>query len=738
MDRVFVSYSRRDQAWVDELVEALERAAVEVWIDRRDIPVSVPWLDELNEAIAGSTLFMVCRSGDWERSRHCAAEARTALELRKDRIEVHVGDDLGATSEGVLETLAGLSEASRARTHLLARARQWEQQNRPRSLLPTWRERRRLVRALAGEPRASFVEDEYLEASRRRTRGWRQAALGLAALPLIPAFFGGVLDIVRGMGSVSAIEVSAIDDVLDDIERSAYFGLHRVGALGFSESWLHAEALHMALYRPVPDDAFLVEGTIDGFGLPVIEDRVYVTTTDGSTWQRAVDDDVRHAVMIDDHGVPEPATTPTIYEIEVDPSSSQVVLRREGRVHRVVTADQEVDVAVLSPDGRTLAVGAGPKVHLIDVELGRTRVDLRGAPGSATDLAFSTDGARLYAAIDNQVVSWSVRAGERILDEPEQRFEGLLPSDRPDTAWVVVRDEGLRLIDTGTGATERDIELDDVVYGATADPGGRIAAVDYLEGFGIVDLRTGEHQRVDVDDCDDLLPAVAPDATHVYVPCRRGPVVVVDTAGAGELARLEIPGNGASAAGVATGTEELFVGGDDGTLWAVAGRDAEDLGGSRCRGEILAVAVAADSSVVVPVGIGTGTLGCSSRLYVGAEGPRYDSYSDYVLRATLARAAIHVPSRDAFVVGYDDGTIRVRPAGNIEPHHRFDEVHGTVKGLLLLDDGVTLLVATRSGVVHTLPLANVPLTNGAAAGEAERRMALARELGLTDLGSVDG
>jgi TIR domain-containing protein len=37
MGHVFVSYSRRDQARVDLIVEVLTEAGIEVWIDRSDI-----------------------------------------------------------------------------------------------------------------------------------------------------------------------------------------------------------------------------------------------------------------------------------------------------------------------------------------------------------------------------------------------------------------------------------------------------------------------------------------------------------------------------------------------------------------------------------------------------------------------------------------------------------------------------------------------------------------------------
>ena len=103
----------------------------------------------------------------------------------------------------------------------------------------------------------------------------------------------------------------------------------------------------------------------------------------------------------------------------------------------------------------------------------------------------------------------------------------------------------------------------------------------------------------------------------------------------------------------------------------------------------------------------------------------------------MARAAAIVSDRDAFAIGYDDGTVRLRPAVNLEPHHRFDEVHGTVTGLLARPATQELLVATRAGVLHVLPTAGIPLTNADAAVEAQVRLERARELGLTELVSYE-
>ena len=62
-EHVFVSYARRDQDFVDRLVDTLERRGETVWIDREDIPASLKWMDRIRSAIvdARACLFVISR-----------------------------------------------------------------------------------------------------------------------------------------------------------------------------------------------------------------------------------------------------------------------------------------------------------------------------------------------------------------------------------------------------------------------------------------------------------------------------------------------------------------------------------------------------------------------------------------------------------------------------------------------------------------------------------------------------
>jgi len=59
MSHVFMSYSRRDTAVVDTIVERLEKAGVNVWIDREDIGAGRQWRAQIVEAIDTAEAFVL-------------------------------------------------------------------------------------------------------------------------------------------------------------------------------------------------------------------------------------------------------------------------------------------------------------------------------------------------------------------------------------------------------------------------------------------------------------------------------------------------------------------------------------------------------------------------------------------------------------------------------------------------------------------------------------------------------
>jgi len=82
---VFISYSRKDAAFVDGLNKALMKAGKNVWIDWEDIPYSAKWWDEISQAIEGATTFICVLSPDYLASETCMEELTLARRRRACR-----------------------------------------------------------------------------------------------------------------------------------------------------------------------------------------------------------------------------------------------------------------------------------------------------------------------------------------------------------------------------------------------------------------------------------------------------------------------------------------------------------------------------------------------------------------------------------------------------------------------------------------------------------------------------
>lgn len=62
MYHIFLSYSRIDSDWVDRLHAELESRGFEAWLDRRDLPLNLPWLNQISDAVEECALFVFCES----------------------------------------------------------------------------------------------------------------------------------------------------------------------------------------------------------------------------------------------------------------------------------------------------------------------------------------------------------------------------------------------------------------------------------------------------------------------------------------------------------------------------------------------------------------------------------------------------------------------------------------------------------------------------------------------------
>ena len=220
MADVFISYSRRDEPFVERLREALAGSDKDVWVDREDIGPAVVWRREIELGIEGADIFAFVISPDSLRSEPCRREREYAQArnkrivplLRREPDGIAVPDELASrnyiyfrTDEefapGVASVLAAiddLPEWAREHTRLLERAEEWEHSGRDPSFLLRGSDLSEAEAWLSSqgehkEPRPTPLQTEYVLAGRKAaTRRQRRTIAAVALALAVSVVLGGV------------------------------------------------------------------------------------------------------------------------------------------------------------------------------------------------------------------------------------------------------------------------------------------------------------------------------------------------------------------------------------------------------------------------------------------------------------------------------------------------------------------------------------------------------------------
>lgn len=86
MPELFISYSRRDTAFVQGLIKALNEngySSDDIWVDWEDIPASSKWENEIENGIQSVNSVIFVLSPSWVASRECAKELDYAAKYNK-------------------------------------------------------------------------------------------------------------------------------------------------------------------------------------------------------------------------------------------------------------------------------------------------------------------------------------------------------------------------------------------------------------------------------------------------------------------------------------------------------------------------------------------------------------------------------------------------------------------------------------------------------------------------------
>ncbi len=502
----FVSYSRRDGAFVAQLKEALEARGRNVWIDADDIPAGAPWRQELGTGIEAADAFVFVISPDSVVSPECLQELGRATELGKrlvpvlfkattsvppalaalQYVDVAQNRDLALSVAEIDAAIETDHEWVRAHTEWLARALRWQAGGRDDSALLRGSELDAAEHWLAGrkngkQPPPTDLQTSFILSGRRSERRRLRLLVGLSLAAVAVSLGLAVLALVARNDAIEQRDVAneqrnqalsrelaarATDELDSDPGRSLRLALRaaETARTGPAEA-----ALQGALTRPHPRLAL---------------------ETRSPTAASAVTPDGRHAVTVHRDGLGR------VWEL----SNGRRLAVLRGHTAPITSVE-------ISSDGR-LAVTASAlrsgerrdgTARIWELPSGRLLHELPHDAGGVETAEFDPAGRRVvttpdFDALDPAAV-WDARSGRRLFGIGAARFAIWSPGgDRIAT----IGDDGVAVRAARPGAPPRPIPVgaDAFTEDLAFSPDGQRLAVAG-DGVGLVaELAGGQVTRL--------------------------------------------------------------------------------------------------------------------------------------------------------------------------------------------------------------------------------------------------
>src|SRR5688572_2811079 len=218
MPDLFISYSRKDKAFVQKLHAALAVDGREIWIDWEGIPLSADWWAEIATGIEGSNAFVFVISPDSIASEVCSKEIGHAekhnkrllpilyREVNAKEVPPKIGslnwiffretDDFQGACRALIATLNTDLDWVKAHTRLTQRAVEWEARGRSDSYLLRGEDLAGAEKRLAqmqNDPPLTELQAEYILASRQSAVKRQRLVIGAVSAGLVISIILGVI-----------------------------------------------------------------------------------------------------------------------------------------------------------------------------------------------------------------------------------------------------------------------------------------------------------------------------------------------------------------------------------------------------------------------------------------------------------------------------------------------------------------------------------------------------------------
>ena len=412
MPQIFISYSRKDLAIADKIIDALAKDDLEPWIDWKSIPKGETFEIEIQQGIEKAEIFLFLVSPDSVQSSWCDKEIAHAVKNGKRILPIVIRDtdlkivhpeiskrnlifcrerqdDFNRAIEETRGTIHTDYEWLKYHTEIQVKALKWKQQKDASRLL-RGKELREAEQQLTEinnqeDPQPTKLQHEYILASQRneaRTR--RQNLIGLVVGITIMI----VLSFAAWKQRNSALEAQnlANEKSIESSRQSEIAFVNQIAAQSQAMSGLYPQrSLLLSI------EAYNMLSEIEGESLQNVEDTLRISlgnisgepiqNFDSLEWLKFEDIPVRQRVEV---------------PFEFDPNAS------------ILT--------VPSPSGDWLAVSSsqrlgesGYQIQLWDKELSGPIILAQGKTLLVVDITFSPSGKWLVVGMNNgQIFLWNV------------------------------------------------------------------------------------------------------------------------------------------------------------------------------------------------------------------------------------------------------------------------------------------------------------------------------------------
>jgi WD40 repeat protein len=238
----FISYSRKDKAFVQKLNDALDNAGVQAWVDWEGIELASDWMQRITNAIQTHDAFIFVVSPDSLKSKVCADELELGIKLNKKLIPVlyrepqkgqSMHEKLAATNWVYLRktddfegTIPGLVQAIRTdlewishHTQLLNQALEWEAKGKNNSFLlqgTQLEDAEKWMADASGKDNRQVLplQADFIRASRKATDRRQRIVLTGISLALIISLVLSVLALIARNDAKRAQNVALTNEAI--------------------------------------------------------------------------------------------------------------------------------------------------------------------------------------------------------------------------------------------------------------------------------------------------------------------------------------------------------------------------------------------------------------------------------------------------------------------------------------------------------------------------------------------